>query len=236
MTWRRPKKVVFIRHGESLRNVVRGDHFALQSAADLDRLGGRYDHDIPLTELGLHQAEQSGSRIIGELGLPDYVYHSDYVRARQTTDGLLSHLTPETRAQIEVRHNLRIRERDPGYTWHMTEEEIDRFFPWYQEYYRRVGKLFARPVGGESIMDMHDGRLHTFINTIIRDRPGRVIWVVCHGHVKRAARIIMERLTHERAEAMIEEPVPNLAVTAYAYEPCGTGPTRTHLNRVFWPE
>lgn len=234
MTWKRPQKIIFIRHGESLRNVVRGDHFALQSKADQDRLGDLYDHDIPLTDRGVWQARESAERIISRYGLPNYVYHSDYVRARHTARLLLEHLSQATRDQIKVRHNLRLRERDPGYTWHMTEDEINRYFPWYQDYYRRIGKLFARPVGGESIMDVHDGRLHTFLNTVIRDRAGQIVWVVCHGHVKRAARILMERLTHEQAEAMIEEPIPNLAVTAYEYDLCGTGPTRTLLNEVFW--
>lgn len=236
MTWKRPKLVVFIRHGLSLRNLIRGDHYALQTEEDRARLDGLYDHTVPLVEPGIRQAEISGPRIVAKLGLPDYVYHSDYVRAKQTTDLLLEHLAPEERSKIEVRHNMRLRERDPGYTWHMLESEIDAYFPWYADYYRRAGKLHARPYGGESIMDLHDGRLHTFVGTIIRDRPGKVVWVVCHGHVKRAARIIMERLTREQAEAMIEEPIPNLAVTAYQYDQCGTGPTRILLNEVFWKE
>lgn len=235
MTWKRPKRIVFIRHGESLRNVVRGDHFALQSAEDLARLQGLYDHQIPLTEKGWAQARCSGPAIFTEFGPPDYVYHSGYVRAEQTAEALLEHLDPVTRAKIKIRHNKRIRERDPGYTWHMTERQIDTFFPWYQEYYRLAGKLYARPVGGESIMDLHDGRLHTFVDTLIRDRSGNTIWVVCHGHVKRAARIIMERLTDAEAEKMIEVPIPNVAVTAYSYELCSQGrPLRTHLNQTYY--
>ena len=234
MNWSRPREIVFIRHGESLRNLIMGDSYNLQDAGARARLEDRYDHDIPLTEQGRQQALTSGPKIIADIGIPDFVYHSGYVRAEQTKDCLLAHLSPEHRARIQVRHSIKLRERDPGYTWHMTQAEIDQHFPWLKEYYRRAGKLFYRPPGGESILDVHDGRLHGLLNSVIRDRPGKIVWFVCHGHVIRAARILMERLTIPQAVAMVLEPVPNVAVTRYVYAPGATGPERTHLTKVYW--
>jgi len=234
MKWSRPREIVFIRHGESLRNVIMGDHYNLQDEEAVARLDGKYDHDIPLTERGHQQALISGPRIMADIGIPDFFYHSGYVRAQQTKDCLLADLPSEQRAKIQVRHSIKLRERDPGYTWHMTQAEVDRHFPWIKEYYRRAGKLFYRPPGGESILDVHDGRLHGLLNSVIRDRPGKTVWFVCHGHVMRAARILMERLTIAEAGAMVLEPVLNVAVTRYVYARGASGPRRTHLNKVYW--
>ncbi len=230
----RPKEIVFIRHGESLRNVLRGDNFNLPDAASVAQLGDKYDHDIPLTERGRQQALNSGPKIIADIGLPDFVYHSGYVRAEETLDLILSHLTPEARGGIQIRHSIKLRERDPGYTWHMAQPEVDQHFPWLSEYHRRVGKLFYRPPGGESIIDVHDGRLHGLLNSVIRDRPGKIVWFVCHGHVMRAARILMERISIPEACKMVEEPIENLALTRYVYQPGSTKPVRTHLTHTHW--
>ena len=35
----------------------------------------------------------------------------------------------------------------------------------------------------------------SLLNSVTRDRPGKIVWFVCHGHVIRAARILMERFT-----------------------------------------
>jgi len=83
-------------------------------------------------------------------------------------------------------------------------------------------------------MDVYDGRLYNLLGAIIRDRVGRTVWLVCHGHVMRAARIMMDRLTIPEAHRMADEPIPNVAVSRYTYEPGATRPTRTHLNRVYW--
>ncbi len=211
-----------------------GDHYNLQNEQALARLENRYDHDIPLTDEGRWQALASGPKIMADIGIPDFVYHSGYVRAEQTKECLLAHLPPDQRAKIQVRHSVKLRERDPGYTWHMTQAEVEQNFPWIREYYRRAGKLFYRPPGGESILDVHDGRLHGLLNSVIRDRPGKVVWFVCHGHVIRAARILMERLTIPQAGAMVLEPVFNVGVTRYVYAQDATGPQRTHLNEVYW--
>lgn len=234
MNWARPKEIVFIRHGESLRNVIIEDHHFLPDAAALAQLGDKYDHEMPLTEHGCRQAENSGPRIMADIGRPDFIYHSGYVRAEQTVEKLLAHLPPEQRSSIQIRHSIKLRERDAGYTWHMTQAEVDRYFPWLKEYHRRVGELFYRPPGGESIIDVHDGRLHGLLNSVIRDRPGKIVWFVCHGHVMRAARILMERLSLPQASAMVEEPIPNLAITRYVYSHGTTKPERTHLSQVYW--
>ncbi len=236
MTWTRPKAIIVIRHGQSLRNLIMGGGFVLPDEAARIRLGDVYDHTVPLTDEGWRQARETGPRLIKTFGMPDCIYHSGYVRAEQTVEGLLEHLQPEERGQIRVYHKIELRERDPGYIWHMTKAEVDCHFPWMQEYHRRVGKFFYRPPGGQSIAELADGRVHSMIGTAIRDRPGEVVWFVCHGHVARALRFNLERITIADTDAMVREPIPNVAVTRYVYEVCSETPVRTHLNTVFWDE
>ncbi len=232
--WNRPKEIVFIRHGESWRNKLRGEHLYLPDKAAAQEAEGMYDPDVPLTEKGREQAEISGPCIVADIGYPDYIYHSGYKRAKQTMEGLLVHLHPEDWKKIQIRESIKLRERDPGYTWYMTKAELDHHFPWLSKYRRRVGELFYRPPGGESILDVYDGRLYGLLNAVIRDRPGKVVWFICHGNVIRAARILMERLTIPKAQRIVNKEVPNVAVTRYVYGPSSLKPKRTHLNRVYW--
>ncbi|HEY5912195.1 MAG TPA: hypothetical protein VJA21_16455 [Verrucomicrobiae bacterium] len=63
---------------------------------------------------------------------------------------------------------------------------------------------------------MRIGRLYELLRFILRDRPEKVAWLVCHGQVIRAARILMERLSIARAQKMLGEDMSNLSVTRHA--------------------
>ena len=55
---------------------------------------------------------------------------------------------------MKERRNFYIRERDPGYTYDMTEAEAGSAFPWLAEYWQTFGGFFSRPPGGESLADV----------------------------------------------------------------------------------
>lgn len=234
MAWTRPREVVFLRHAESLRNKIMAGDFVLPNEGAREQLGEYYDHTIPLTDDGWRQARASGPPLVAELGLPDCVYHSGYVRPMQTLEGLFEHLDPDERARVRVYEKIDLRERDPGYIWHMTREEVARYFPWLDEYHRRIGKFQYRPPGGESLADLACGRVHGVLGTAFRDRPGQRAWFVCHGHVMRAFRFLMERIPLIDVDAIMREPIPNVAMIRYVYEEGNETPHRTHLNTVYW--
>jgi broad specificity phosphatase PhoE len=71
----------------------------------------------------------TGPALRERYGVPDYLYHSGYVRTRQTAEGILQAFTSEERACIQVRKNHFLRERDPGFTYDMTKEEAERHSP-----------------------------------------------------------------------------------------------------------
>ena len=62
----------------------------------------------------MRQARDTGTLLRTTFGGFDYLYHSGYQRTIQTAEGILSAYPPEERAQIRVRHNLFLREREAG--------------------------------------------------------------------------------------------------------------------------
>src|SRR5579872_1430845 len=130
----RPQQLVLVRHAQSARNEIKKGKVYFEGDEERSAIKGIPDHDIPLTALGVEQAEQTGVALRENHGPFDYVYHSGYVRTADTTEHILSAYSPEERAKIEVRHNPFIRERDPGYTYEMTTEEAEAAFPWLREH------------------------------------------------------------------------------------------------------
>jgi len=197
-------------------------------------LEGYHDHTIPLTARGEVQARDAGPKIIADIGLPDCVYHSGYVRAKRTLEGMLEHLPEEVRSKIRIYWKFELRERSSGARWLMTQEEYDKHFPWAEAQYRTIGPfLFQPPGGGESIADLVCGRVHSAVDTIFRDRPGQRVWLVCHGQVMRAARVLFERTPLEALDAVMASHAPNLGLIRYVYEEGSETPTRTHLYSTY---
>ena len=230
----RPALVVLVRHAESARNQAKKGsvYFADDAARRVVR--GTADHLIPLTAEGTEQARQTGRAIRERFGVFDYVYTSGYTRTEQTAEGILEAYTDEERAHTNVRMNLFVRERDSGYGYDMTEAEAEAAFPWLEEYWQTFGGFLARPPGGESIADVV-GRVHTFLNTIFRDRAGQKVLVVTHGGTIRCLRFALERWTYEQAERWPPGQAPaNCGVTAYRYSPDDGRLVLEDYNQVHW--
>ena len=76
-------KLICIRHGQSEANV---DHKLYETLPD---------YTIPLTETGRHQARELGIELNTTFPLmdnPRYLIHSPWVRARQTSEEIMSNL------------------------------------------------------------------------------------------------------------------------------------------------
>ena len=147
----------------------------------------------------------------------DYLYHSGYQRTLQTAEGLLSAYPLNERERIRVRHNLFLREREVGYTFDMTTDEVDAAFPWLQEYWETFGRFFARPPGGESLADVAQ-RVYMFLGMLFRDRAHQRVLCVCHGGTMRMFRFWLERWTYEEvADRWDKDTIPNCATLTYRY-------------------
>lgn len=231
---KRPTQLIFIRHAESARNKAkqRTTYFADEEARKTVR--GIPDHKIAITDLGWEQARKTGLYLRQEFGRPDYVYHSGYLRTVQTLEAILEAFPKAERKRIEVRMNQFIRERDPGYTYDMTVKEAEAHFPWLREHWATFGGYFARPPGGESIADTAQ-RFHTFLNALFRDRAGKKVWVVLHGHTLRAARFLLERWEFDQALKWPPGQTPeNCGITVYEFDKKQNRLMLREYNTVAW--
>jgi len=218
----RPELLVFIRHAESARNKVRRTSHSMLSLYDDEEsrrgLMGIPDHLIQLTPEGIEQARKTGEALRQRFGLPSYVYHSGYRRTVETAENVLKAYSAEELAQIKVRQHLFIRERDPGYTYDMTNEEAEKHFPFLKEYWKTFGGFFARPIGGESLAQMTE-RAYMFLNMLFRDRAGQKVFVVTHGGTLRCFRFLLEHWDYEQALRWPPGQGPkNCGVTVYRYD------------------
>lgn len=230
----RPALLVIVRHAESARNQAKKGSVYFADDAARRVVHGTPDHLTELTENGHKQAIETGIAIRERFGAFDYVYTSGYARTEQTAQGILAAYSPAERERMHVRMNLFIRERDPGFAYDMTEEEAEAAFPWLNEYWRTFGGFMARPPGGESLADVVV-RVHTFLDTLFRDRAGQKILVVTHGGTIRCFRFTLERWNYEQAQRWPagQHPV-NCGVTVYRVADTGDRMELHQYNQVYW--
>lgn len=231
---KRPAMLAIVRHAESERNKAKmGRTFFADEYARKD-VKGIPDHKIALTPLGISQAKKTGEILRKRFGTFDYAYHSGYLRTEQTLENILSAWPKEERAKIKIRSNPFVRERDSGYTYEMTEEEAERYFPWLQDYWRTFGGFFGRPVGGESLAQVAE-RVYLFINMLFRDRRGKKVLVITHGGTIRAFRFLLEHWDYERALHWPKGEEPeNCGLTLYESEPDGEHLRLKEYNTIYW--
>lgn len=215
----RPSLLVLARHGQSQRNVARRGNAYFPDDDSRRGLRGEPDQLTPLTEDGVRQAIRVGVDVRSRFGAFDYLYHSGYRRASQTAELMMEALSPEERNRLQVRHNLFLREREPGFTYDMTTTEAEAAFPWLQEHWDTFGRFFARPPGGESLADVAQ-RVYLFLGMLFRDRANARVLVVSHGGTMRMFRYLLERWSYEDVvQRWSTEPVANCAVIAYRFDP-----------------
>jgi broad specificity phosphatase PhoE len=230
----RPALLVIVRHAESARNQAKKGSVYFADDAARRVVKGTPDHLIELTEDGHKQALETGHAIRERFGTFDYVYTSGYARTEQTAAGILAAYPEQERTLMRQRMNLFIRERDPGFSYDMTEVEADAAFPWMSEYWRTFGGFMARPPGGESLADVVS-RVHTFLDTLFRDRAGRKVLVVTHGGTIRCFRFLLERWDYSQAERWAPGQSPaNCGVTVYRAADSGDRLELEEYNRVHW--
>ena len=218
----RPKQLVLIRHGQSEFNAAKREatYFADEYARRV--LEGRPDSQIALTALGVEQAKKTGINVKKQFGTFDYVFHSGYQRAKQTVDNILLAYTAEELEKMPIRMDVFLRERDPGFTYAMTESEVDKNFPWLNEYWKTFGDFLAHPPGGESLGSVSE-RVHLFLNMLFTSHTDEKILVVTHAHVIRCFRFLLEHWNYEQAFSILEKDKPlNCGVTMYESDSTGS--------------
>lgn len=150
----RPKRIILVRHGESAGNV------------DKTRYQTTPDSRMPLTDLGIRQAEVAGQRIRNLIGNESVrFFFSPYARTLQTLKAILSNFQG---MKVYVTSEPRLREQDFGnFQDPVQMEEV------YAER-KKFGRFYYRFPNGEAGTDVYD-RVAEFWSTLYRfmDRPAR---------------------------------------------------------------
>jgi probable phosphoglycerate mutase len=228
-----PARLVFVRHGQSARNVAKKDNRFFLDEESRKAVQGIPDWDVPLTGDGRRQALATGRGLRARFGIFDDVFHSGYRRASETALGILEAYTDEERAAMQLRMNPFIRERDNGYTYDMTTAEAEAAFPWLQPYWDTFGAWFSRPPGGESLADVSN-RADQFLNMLFRDRGGRRVLVVTHSGTMRAFRFLLEQWPFDEVEQLLRSyRTPNCCVTVYEFDATARRLQLAELNTVY---
>eukprot|EP01062_Namystynia_karyoxenos_P053014 TRINITY_DN42723_c0_g1_i1.p1 TRINITY_DN42723_c0_g1~~TRINITY_DN42723_c0_g1_i1.p1 ORF type:complete len:315 (+),score=86.53 TRINITY_DN42723_c0_g1_i1:68-946(+) len=148
---RRPKRIILVRHGESLGNV------------DESAYGRVPDWRIPLTAGGVEQAREAGRRVRAIVGdEPLYVYVSPYERCMQTLRSMSDGPLGDNRVSGRVREEPRLIEQQFG------NFQVEREISAAKDSRRDFGRFFYRFPDGESGFDVYN-RVTSFIGTLWRD-------------------------------------------------------------------
>lgn len=150
----RPKRIILVRHGESLGNV---DKVLYESTPD---------SQIQLTETGIRQGREAGEQIRRLVGQEDVrVFFSPYIRTRQT---LLAILEAFSGRRIELTTEPRLREQDFG------NFQNSHYMETVYKERQKFGRFYYRFPNGEAGTDVYD-RVCEFWSTLFRfmDQPSR---------------------------------------------------------------
>ena len=216
-----PERLWLVRHGQSQGNVARdvadaaGHH---EIAIDIR------DVDVPLSELGLRQAEAAGRwfAALPREERPEVVLSSPYIRARQTAEAICK-AGALAGGPARTIVDERLREREFGIFDRLTTLGIRERFPEEAEHRARLGKFYHRPPGGESWADVIL-RLRSALNTINLHYSDRRVIVVCHQVVVLCMRYILEELDEAQILAIDREAdVLNCGICQYEFTPDADG-------------
>jgi 2,3-bisphosphoglycerate-dependent phosphoglycerate mutase len=200
----------FVRHGESLANVVRTQSLATD-ALEVDLV--HRDVDVPLSARGERQAAALG-RWFADLPAaerPEVVIASPYLRAARTAELIVA----AGGTPAEIQFDERVREKELGLFYRLTRAGIEARHPDQWALRVQVGRFWYRPPGGESWADVAL-RLRSAFDAIAREHAGRRVLVVCHQVVVLCARYVLERMSErEIVHVARTHDVANCSVTSY---------------------
>ena len=224
-----PERLWLVRHGQSQGNVAR-DAADESGAHEID-IDVR-DVDVPLSGLGLKQAEAAGRYFasLPEGERPEIILSSPYVRARQTAE-LICTAGALAGGPAHAIVDERLREREFGIFDRLTTIGIRERFPEEAAHRRRLGKFYHRPPGGESWADVIL-RLRSMLNTINLHYCDRRVLVVCHQVVVLCFRYILEELDEATILGIDKQAeILNCGIAQYDFDPDTRGLCVPSLSR-----
>ena len=136
--------------------------------------------DIPLTELGLQQAQVLADNA-ADCDI-DVIIASTMIRARQTAQAVAD------RYSLPVITDSRLREQDFG-RWEGTSRDD-------AQYQAEKRKYISKHSGGESVFQLAQ-RVYNRMDDIVKNYRGKNVLIVCHGGVCRTIRSYFQDMENE---------------------------------------
>jgi broad specificity phosphatase PhoE len=205
-----PERLYIVRHGESAGNVARA---MAEKAGHLEIELAHRDMDVPLSPRGVEQADALG-RWFAKLppaARPTVVMTSPYVRAVQTAARVQAASPTMT---IKPVVDERLREKEFGALERLTRAGIAARLPHEDEQFRRLGKFYYRPPGGESWCDVIL-RLRSVLHHLQIRHQGASVLIVAHQVTVLCLRYLLEELGEQRILEIDAGDVANCSVTSY---------------------
>ena len=211
-----PDLLYIVRHGESAGNIARdaahaaGDHTINLTVRDVD---------VPLSDLGVQQAEALGRwfATLPPEKTPNIILTSPYLRARDTA-AIIAENAALSKDRFTLVVDERLREKEFGILDRLTKVGIEAYHPDQAEFRRLLGKFYHRPPGGESWCDVIL-RLRSATEMISREYCGERVLLVGHSVVVLCMRYLIEHMTESQILQIDKEnEVANCSVTLYRYD------------------
>jgi broad specificity phosphatase PhoE len=202
-----PNHLVLVRHGFSEGNFARDMAKEGDFSYFDDNFRERPGHDWRLMLEGVEQARRAGSwiqeHIVRQYGLPgfDRYFYSPHRRTRETAASL-------GLPSAEWRMNRMLRERSWGEIEDLSREEHQELYPRNYTWQQR-DKMNWVPPGGESIVQIADGRVREFYGTLHREHDEKnvdSVVAVTHGEWIWADKLNLEYMSNEDWEVADSDP------------------------------
>jgi broad specificity phosphatase PhoE len=201
-------ELILIRHGESMGNAAAAAANAAQ--AEVITIDQR-DADVPLSPVGLQQAEALGTGLQAVLSGDGAttVWSSPYVRAVQTAEVAIK----ASGLSLPIAVDERLRDRELGVLDLLTTIGVANRFALEAERRRWLGKFYHRPPGGESWADVAL-RIRSFLRDLDDLPDGSRAVLMCHDALVLLFRYVCERLNERQVlEIGVNDPVKNVSLT-----------------------
>ena len=185
-------RLILLRHGESITNVTGI---------------GTGQTDVPLTELGLRQAQLAADHLLKTENI-SAIYSSDLQRTLNTA-------LPTAKALgLEITAHEALREMDIGNWVGLTKEERQVQYP---EESKRFAEDFStlRFPGGEYVPDVYD-RVCDCIDKIAKENDGKTVLIVSHAGAIRVFEAFAMGLSRDETGKTVG--CANASINIFGYE------------------
>lgn len=202
MNAKKPQRIAYVRHAETIGNITSHDEAALLSMPN---------HEFRLTPKGNEQAIITGKFLMDKFpdGF-DVSFVSTFIRTQETY-ACFGIGTYFPRPQIDSR----LDEKFDGIFHALTDAEVDANFPAGQSMRAKEGWYHFRAPGGVSGADV-ELSIYSFTEMLHREHGGKDCLVIAHGNWLLLHRRITENLCAQDINLMRkQEAIPNCSVTIF---------------------